>query len=154
MNLVIYTDGGCSGNKRDAGCPGAWAYVVVDVGGNIIDKLSGREENVTNNQMELKAVIMALRHQVMDCGNGLVSIKVISDSRYVVDNYNEYIEEWEHRNWRKSTGGVVINVEFWKELRRLSKYFKSFTLEWVKGHSTNKLNQKVDEMVRSHLYKD
>jgi len=68
MNLLVYTDGGCSGNRRDAGCPGAWAYIVVDVGGNIVDQFSGREENVTNNQMELKAVIMALRHQVANYG--------------------------------------------------------------------------------------
>ena len=52
--IVIYTDGGCSGNPG----PGGWAFVYED--GKETLRGSGGEAATTNNRMELRAVIEAL----------------------------------------------------------------------------------------------
>lgn len=156
MEFIIYTDGGCSGNKRDAGCPGAYAYIIFDASGAEIVHSSGKRENVTNNQMELLAVIAGAK-KIRDYTNKFLgtsykhSIIVYTDSKYVCDNFNDYIEEWKTRRWKKSNGQPVINIEYWKKLDQLSSEFKSFNIRWVKGHSKDKINNKVDEMVRKHL---
>ena len=157
MEFTIYTDGGCSGNKRDAGCNGAWGYIILDSGNNIIRKDCDLEPNTTNNRMEMMAVIKGMRvlsnyAELFYGGSKIHDCLVISDSKYVINNYNDYIPEWESNGWKKSGGGNVLNVDLWKEIRSLSPEFKSFQFKWVKGHSTNKFNQEADALVRSLLY--
>ena len=50
---AIYTDGSCWPNPG----PGGWAYVIPDLG---VEK-SGAEADTTNNRMEMRAIIEALR---------------------------------------------------------------------------------------------
>lgn len=157
MQFKIYTDGGCSGNKRDAGCKGAWAYIILDSADNIIDRLSGLEKNVTNNMMEMMAVIRGLKTLKSFTDYQYVSSKIhdciiMTDSRYIVGNYEDYVPEWKKNGWRKSGGGSVINIDLWKEICSLSPEFKSFKFQWIKGHSTNKFNQEADALVRNLLY--
>jgi ribonuclease HI len=151
MQYYIYTDGGCSGNRRDAGCPGAWAYIICDIGRNQIESGSGTSKNTTNNMMELQAVIEGLSSLLETC-NADDECTVYTDSKYIVDNFTEYIEEWVKHKWRKASGGPVINMDLWKTIYEETKRFKSFQFVWVKGHGDNKSNQKVDQMVRDHLY--
>ena len=56
--IVIYTDGGCSGNPG----PGGWAFVVSEAG-EIKEYRSGGDKATTNNKMELTAVINALEYE-------------------------------------------------------------------------------------------
>ena len=53
--VIIYTDGACSGNPG----PGGWGAVLKY--GAHERELSGGEASTTNNRMELTAVIEALR---------------------------------------------------------------------------------------------
>jgi ribonuclease HI len=153
MQYRIYTDGGCSGNKRDAGCKGAWAFLILDYGNNIVKRGSGIEENTTNNRMEMTAVIKGLQLLKLYSFNPkLEDCIVITDSKYVVNNFSEYLPEWKRNGWRRSGGGGVVNIDLWKEIGSLSPEFKSFKFQWVKGHSTNKFNQEADALVRSLLY--
>jgi ribonuclease HI len=160
MEFTIYADGGCSGNKRNAGCKGAYAFIILDPGSNEVASGSAIIENTTNNRMELQAVISGLKHLANECldktglasSTEVVDCFVKSDSKYVVDNYNDYIEIWKKNKWRKSSGGQVINSDLWTMLDFLAHHFKSFKLKWIKGHSTDKFNQKVDGMVKSCLY--
>jgi ribonuclease HI len=153
MEYVIYTDGGCSGNKRDAGCKGAWAFIILDCGNNIVKKGNGIEENTTNNRMEMKAIIEGLKMLKSYSFNPkLEDCVVITDSRYVAGNYSDYVPEWKKNGWRKNGGGTVLNIDLWKEICSLSPEFKSFKFKWVKGHSTNKFNQAADALVRDLLY--
>lgn len=157
MEFTIYTDGGCSGNKRNAGCKGSWACIVLDPGNNSIGKASDTEENTTNNRMELSAVINGLKllkHiSNKDYGGSKIhDCIVVTDSKYVVDNFNEYVPTWKRNGWKKTGGGSVLNIDLWKEICSLSPEFKSFKFKWVKGHSTNKFNQEADALVRNLLY--
>jgi len=157
MNFILYTDGGCSGNKRDAGCRGAWAYVLLDSAKNIIHKDCGTCDNTTNNRMELNAIISGLTllsstHIAFGLPCKLYECVVLTDSKYVVDNFNDYLPEWKVRRWKKSGGGLVINDDLWKRLDLLIPEFKLVKLQWVKGHANNEFNVLADLMVRSVLY--
>jgi ribonuclease HI len=153
MLYKIYTDGGCSGNKRDAGCKGAWAFIILDCIDNVIANGAGKADNTTNNRMEMMAVIKGLTTLISFIGDPKINdCLIITDSRYVVSNYEEYVPEWKKNGWRKSGGGNVINIDLWKEICSLSPEFKSCKLQWVKGHSTNKFNQEADALVRSLLH--
>jgi ribonuclease HI len=157
MEFTIYTDGGCSGNKRDAGCKGAWAFIILDTSKAILDKSSGLVENTTNNRMEMTAVyegLVSLKKLLTDYYGGpeYHNCVVITDSKYVSNNFHAYIHEWKDNGWKKAGGGAVINVDLWKKIYSLSPEFKSFKFQWVKGHSTNKLNQAADALVRDLLY--
>jgi len=156
MEIQIYTDGGCSGNKRNADCPGAWAYLLVDPSGTIIDQGDGKMLNTTNNRMEMMAVIKGLQKvkfyfdQYCD-GSKNNECVVISDSKYIVDNIH-YLDGWIKKGWTRSGGGSVINSDLWKEINAFFPEYKSLTFRWVQGHGTNMLNQKADALVRAHLY--
>ena len=155
MKYSIYTDGGCSGNKRDAGCKGAWAFVILNVFDEIIHSGAGREVNTTNNRMELTATIKGLEELINiqnKFGSKDTECTVYTDSKYVSDNFSDYVEGWKENGWRKSSGGSVINTDLWKLLCSRTPEFKSFKFQWVKGHSTNKFNQLVDKTLRDLLY--
>ena len=72
--VIIYTDGACSGNPG----PGGWGAVLKY--GAHERELSGGEASTTNNRMELTAVIEALRLLKEPC-----VVELYSDSRYVID---------------------------------------------------------------------
>lgn len=158
MEFVIYSDGGCIGNRRDAGCPGAYAYVVLDASGSEILSNSGKRENVTNNQMELLGAIAGLK-RLRDYTNDFHStskkhsVTLFTDSKYVSDNFEDYLPDWKKNKWKKSDRKPVANVEYWKKLDRLSSEFRSFKIRWVKGHAKDPINNKVDAMVQKKLSK-
>ena len=55
----VYTDGSSRGNPG----PGGWGMIVMnEENSEIIFLESSSEDNVTNNRMELKAMICALGH--------------------------------------------------------------------------------------------
>jgi len=155
VKFIVYTDGGCSGNKRGAGCPGGYGYVILDPSNTIILKGGGHRINVTNNQMELLAVIQgltALKKELDEAHGGASAHSCIvrPDSQYVSENYTAYLPDWKKRGWRKSNGKRVLNSDLWKQLDKLTPEFKSVGFKWVKGHASNKFNNMVDAIVQEH----
>ena len=150
MTFKFYTDGGCSGNKRDCGGLGGWAWIMTDMGDNIIDRQSGAERNVTNNMMELQACIEALKAAKRNCLLGQ-SLIIVTDSQYLQKGYDEYMPEWVANKWRTSSNKPVINLDRWKQIHSLTPEFSSVNFQWVRGHSTNQLNNMVDAMVQEEI---
>lgn len=151
----IYTDGACSGNNRSKQCPGGYGYVIVDADLNIVEG-GGKEKTTTNNRMEMKSVIEGmkqLKKQITkkneDCTKSICLI--ITDSRYVCDNWNEYFQIWKANNWRKSNGGPVLNIDLWKEIEKTSSEFGSVEFQWIKGHANNQFNTRADAIARSNI---
>jgi ribonuclease HI len=72
------------------------------------------------------------------------SCLIITDSRYVCDNWNDYFETWKSTGWRKSNGKPVLNVDLWKAIEKEISNFQSVEFQWVKGHDVNQYNQKAD----------
>lgn len=138
--ITIYTDGACSGNPGDGG------YGAILMYGDYVKEISGGERNTTNNRMEMKAVIEALKMLKEPC-----EVEVYSDSAYVVNAFNEnWIENWRARSWRKSDGKAVLNAELWQALIKLTnKHNVKFVK--VKGHSDNEYNNRCDELARGAI---
>ncbi|MFN3821630.1 MAG: ribonuclease HI [bacterium] len=132
--VTIYIDGACSGNPG----PGGWAAILIS--GPHRKSLQGAEENTTNNRMELKAAIEAIRALKYPS-----QVAIYTDSRYLINGITHWLPQWRRRNWRKLSGGVVENRDLWEELDALSRtHF--ITWKWVKGHSEDPLNREVHNL--------
>ncbi len=139
-NLVeIFTDGACSGN------PGPGGYGAILKYGKEIKEISGYELETTNNQMEMMAVIDALRHLKKPC-----DIRIVTDSQYVVKGMTEWLPGWIRRNWLTSQKKPVLNKNLWKELLKLSKPHK-IEWQWVKGHNGHPYNERCDQLARDAI---
>jgi len=135
MQYTIYTDGACSGNPG----PGGWGAVIFDQEKNQIN-ISGKEENTTNNRMELTAPIMALQKI-----NPKSEITIFTDSNYVKSGITEWIKKWEVNGWKSSNKKPIKNKDLWIKLDNLCKK-NEIKWKWVKGHSNNKYNDLADEL--------
>ena len=139
-NILLYTDGACSGNPG----PGGWGAVLIFNG--IEKELSGANPSTTNNIMEITAVIEGLKALKRPC-----NVNIYSDSAYVVNCFEkDWINNWIKNNWVNSKKEPVKNKELWLELYNLTKIHK-VTFNKVKGHSNVKYNNRCDELARSAI---
>ncbi len=136
MTHVVYTDGACSGNPG----PGGWAWALAPDG---TINGSGGEGHSTNQRMELRAVLEALR--AFDPAD---PIEIVSDSTYVVNCFKDrWYEGWLKRNWTNSQRQPVANRDIWEPLIELYLSRKQLiSFRWVKGHSGDRLNDLVDQL--------
>jgi ribonuclease HI len=145
-SIVIFTDGGCSGNPG----PGGWAYVLVRGGEK--RSVSGAEAMTTNNRMELKAVISGLEAaKELSAGESdSPEVAVYTDSQYVKNGITTWIVTWKRNGWRTSTKAPVKNQELWTELDALTSALKP-SWHWVKGHAGNELNEECDRLTQEAI---
>ena len=134
--IKIYTDGSCIGNPGNGG----WAAIIIDDKKKI--QLKGSKKDTTNNQMELLAPIKALKK--IPKGS---SVQIFTDSKYVKSGITEWIHNWKKNGWKTANKQPVKNKELWTELDLMTSEFE-IKWNWVKGHSTNKLNNEVDLIAR------
>ena len=133
--VIIYTDGACSGNPG----PGGWG-TILDYKGRQ-KELSGGERQTTNNRMELKAVIEGLKALKEKC-----IVTVITDSKYVSDGINlGWARSWKANNWRKKDKKPALNPELWDELLSLIDSHV-VTVKWIKGHAGHPENERCDKL--------
>jgi len=133
--VIIYTDGACSGNPG----PGGWGCVLKY--GEFRREMSGFEPDTTNNRMELLAAIKALRALKEPC-----SVVLYSDSSYLTDAFLKgWLVSWQKKNWVKSDKKPVLNKDLWEELILLSNMH---SIRWirVKGHADNAENNRCDQL--------
>ena len=134
--IKIYTDGSCLENPGDGG----WAaIIIIDQQKKII---SGNQENTTNNRMELLAPIEALKTLKKNS-----KVEIITDSKYVKLGITEWIHNWKKNGWKTSNKKEVKNIDLWKQLDSLVRDFDT-KWSWVKGHSTDLLNNEVDLLAK------
>ncbi len=138
--VIIYTDGACSGNPG----PGGWGSILMY--GEHKKEVSGGKKDTTNNVMELTAVIEALKLLKFKC-----KVSLYSDSAYVVNAFNQkWIYGWMKNGWKNASKEPVKNKELWQELYDLTKTHE-VTFIKVKGHSDNEYNNRCDEMARKAI---
>ena len=134
--IKIYTDGSCLGNPGNGG----WAAIII------VDKkkiqIKGSKKDTTNNQMELLAPIKALK-KIPKGSN----VQIFTDSKYVKSGITEWIHNWKKNGWKTANKQPVKNKELWTELDNLTYEFQ-IEWNWVKGHSTDALNNEVDLIAR------
>jgi len=102
-------------------------------------KLKGSELNTTNNKMELTASIRAL--EILKSSD--ITVDLYTDSKYVIQGINEWIDNWKAKGWKTANKKPVKNVDLWKRLDALNQEF-SVNWHWVKGHSDDPGNDMAD----------
>ena len=128
--IIVYTDGACSGNPG----PGGWAWAVERGRYG-----SGAEAHTTNQRMEITAALEAVRALP-----GL--LEVVSDSTYVVNCFKDrWYKGWLAKGWLNSQRKPVANRDLWEPFIELA-LAREVTFRWVKGHGTDPMNQRVDEL--------
>jgi ribonuclease HI len=132
--VTIYTDGACSGNPG----PGGWGALLIYGGKE--KELSGGEAHTTNNRMELMAAIRALEALKSPCG-----IDLYTDSTYVRHGIMEWIHGWKKNGWRTADKKPVKNADLWQALEAAAARH-TVTWHWVKGHSGDAHNDRVDAL--------
>jgi ribonuclease HI len=137
--VLLYTDGACSGNPG----PGGWAFLMIHPATGKELERSGAERETTNNRMELQAVIEGLAVLKRP-----TRVEVFTDSVYVGKGISEYMPKWKANGWRRKEGtkfAELKNAELWQRLDELlHRHQVKYTR--VAGHSGHVENDRVDGM--------
>ena len=134
--IKIYTDGSCLGNPGNGG----WAAIIIE--DEKKTHIKGSKKDTTNNQMELLAPIKAL--QKIPQGS---QVQIFTDSKYVKSGITEWILNWKKNGWITANKQPVKNKDLWTELDNMTIAHEIKWI-WVKGHSSDKLNNEVDLIAR------
>ena len=137
--VVIYTDGACSGNPG----PGGWGAILLHAGRR--RELCGGEPATTNNRMELLGAIQALEALTKPC-----KVELHTDSQYVMKGISEWIHAWKRRGWLTADRKPVKNEDLWRRLDE-ARLRHEVQWRWVKGHAGDVLNEAADALARQGL---
>jgi ribonuclease HI len=121
--FIIYADGSTFNSNPGAG---GWGVVMLQPRRELN---GGPIPNTTNNRMELTAAIEALKLTLP--GDEII---IRSDSLYVVNTIM--------KGWRRKA-----NHDLWILIDR-ERAVRSVTFEWVKGHATDIMNHRADELAK------
>ncbi len=132
--FVLYTDGACLGNPG----PGGWAYILMSDGEEV--EGSGGVSDTTNQRMEVTAVLRALEQLESPS-----EVEIWSDSKYVTDGINEWMDGWVAKGWKNSKKKPVANQDLWKPIAALRETHTLKT-NWLKGHDGHPENERCDEL--------
>lgn len=127
-NYVLYTDGAYS-SLRDQGGIG---LIILKDDKKILE-YSRMYKGVTNNVMELGAVIIGLK-AIKNCIDSLI---IVSDSMYVIGCIT--------KGWKRSKNKSLWK-EFDKQFQRVQTLCSNIEFKHVKGHNGNKYNEEVDKL--------
>jgi ribonuclease HI len=131
-NIMVFTDGACSGNPG----PGGWGALVNQ--GEYETELSGGELATTNNRMELASAINAIGA----LPDGAL-ITITTDSQYLKNGIELWIHQWAKNGWKTSSGNAVKNQDMWLDLDSACRS-RSVSWRWVKGHNGCPENERAD----------
>ena len=137
--VIIHTDGACSGNPG----PGGWAAILAF--GDHEKELKGGELLTTNNRMELMAAIAALEALKRPC-----RVDLHTDSQYLRNGITSWITKWKQNGWRTADKKPVKNADLWRRLdTALSNH--EIRWHWVRGHSGHDINERADALARQAI---
>ena len=139
--VEIHTDGACLGNPG----PGGWGALLRCKGRE--RELSGGDPATTNNRMELMGAIMALETLNEPC-----TVVLHTDSQYVRQGITLWMPNWVRRGWKTAGGDPVKNRDLWERLE-LATRRHAIDWRWVKGHSGDPDNERVDVLARNAALK-
>ncbi|NPA03872.1 MAG: ribonuclease HI [Epsilonproteobacteria bacterium] len=129
--VLLFSDGSSLGN------PGAGGYCAILRYKGKEKVIKGGEKHTTNNRMEIKAVLEGLKALKEPC-----EVEIYSDSSYVTNAINEWLKNWEKRNFKK-----VKNDDLWREFLKVASIHK-LKAYWIKGHNGHKENERCDTIAR------
>ncbi|MFQ5575824.1 MAG: ribonuclease HI [Anaerolineae bacterium] len=137
--VTIYTDGGCDPNPG----PGGWAAILL-FPGKKPQELTGHHPDATNNRMELRAAIEALRTLP-----GPHRVEFYTDSQYLRRGITEWLPGWQANNWRRGKGELK-NRDLWQQLASEAQRHQ-IDWRWTRGHAGDKWNERADRLARAMI---
>ena len=140
-SVHVHTDGACLGNPG----PGGWAALLRYKGRE--REVAGGEPDTTNNRMELMAAIVALETLTENC-----EVTLHTDSQYFRQGITEWMPGWVRRGWKTAGGDPVKNRDLWERLQAAAARHR-VDWRWVKGHSGDPDNERVDVLARTEAEK-
>ncbi|HVU06556.1 MAG TPA: ribonuclease HI [Candidatus Paceibacterota bacterium] len=140
MSITIFTDGSSRGNPGSGG----WGAIIRT--DDEVTELGGREENTTNNRMELSAAINSLVFVSENKVEGPIVVQ--SDSKYVIQGITEWVSGWQRNGWKTAGKKDVGNRDLWEAL---AFAVKGLSIQWkyVEGHAGYPGNERCDEIATS-----
>jgi ribonuclease HI len=91
------------------------------------------------------AVIEALRALKRSC-----EIEINTDSKYVMQGINEWMQNWKSNGWKTAAKKPVKNVDLWQQLDdEAGRHEVSW--RWVKGHSGVEGNELADQLANEAI---
>lgn len=148
--INIYTDGSSFSSPRRGGVGMRFVFVDETGCGQFEDWSPPGHQSATNNQMELKACILALREaRRRRLASRFPRIVVHTDSMYICDSYKKAIFQWPKQRWFRRSGAPVLNAMLWKELvREIKASGCRVDFRWVKGHAKDHHNKAADKLAK------
>lgn len=138
QQIHVWSDGACRGNPG----PGGWG-ALVRIPGRPDVELSGGEPATTNNRMELRAVVEALRS--LPTGT---TVTVHADSTYVLNGITKWLAGWRRNGWVTGSKQPVKNVDLWQDLDEQAQRH-TVDWQWVKGHAGDPGNERADALANA-----
>ena len=139
-HVTIYSDGSFKPDIRYGG----YGTLMQCAGNGIV--IYGGSAAESNNRMELRAVLTALRRLTQPC-----EVTVVSDSEYVIKGLNGYIWNWASNNWMNTKRQPVANADLWQEMLGFCQYHHIHGY-WVRGHSGHPENCICDRLATLGAY--
>jgi ribonuclease HI len=155
LALNIFTDGSSFSEPRTGGI--GIRIITFDDDGHEVphDYLLPGYQHATNQEMELKACIEALR--IISGRRSPVDVKdytkvvIHTDSQYVVDHWYNAFTSWPRDRWHTRDGKPVVNATLWQGLvKAIRRVYKKVEFSWHKGHKAgNPHNKAADKLARA-----
>jgi len=151
--LYIYIDGSCRGNgKKDS--QGGFGVVIFDDRSNLIDAYCEYFNNVTNNQMELKAFLKTF--ELLNTKYKNQQATIYSDSAYCINILNSWIYKWSQNNWQNSKGEKIKNLDMilsLYEYYNINFFINQIYIIKVDGHKGIIGNELADALAQADVPK-
>ncbi|OAQ20507.1 deoxyribose-phosphate aldolase [Thermosulfurimonas dismutans] len=139
--VEIFIDGACLGNPG----PGGFSAILRARGHEKV--LTGGEAETTNNRMEIRAAVEALKALKKPS-----RVKMYTDSKYLLSGATDWLPRWEKRGFRTADGKPVKNRDLWEELSRLLKIHEVEWI-WIEGHAGHPENERCDKLAKNEAKK-
>ena len=151
--LNIFTDGSSYPNKQRAAGVGVRFVWVNEAGDEEVEDYAPMGwQKATIDEMEIEACTVALKEagRIFRDVSRFKRVLILSDSRYVTDNFAKAMNVWPKRAWRGSYQQPVENIDIWKRLRKeVNSCPLPVDIEWVKAHKSNVHNRAADKLART-----
>jgi ribonuclease HI len=138
-NIEIHCDGSCVNQTGGIGI-----IIITPAIEVLISK--GTFYNTTNNRMELLAFLYSV-YYIQPYVKNHEEVSIFCDSKYVVDGYNQWMNNWSKNHWKTAGNNDVLNLDLWLEVFTIKKIF-NYKVIWEKGHDTNVYNNKADILAK------
>lgn len=139
--IKIYTDGASRGNPGSGG----WG-AIIDLDENVTE-IGGKDKRTTNNRMELTAVVESLEY-LENKGYPGAKVSFFTDSSYVANGINSWINSWRKNNWKNKAGQEIANIDLWQKLDNLLNIFEVRVID-IEGHVGISANERADQIATS-----